>query len=141
MTTATERYLVFDLHGFRYALPLVDVAEVLEPVPTFPIPRGPSIFRGAINFHGRIVAVLDMAAFLQTGAFAADGKYVVLDRDQTGLALACGPTVDIIPADVILEEEPDDDPLVERLLVLADGEVRLLHLENLILHLEELLRD
>jgi purine-binding chemotaxis protein CheW len=139
MTAAAERFLVFDLNGSRYALPLVDVAEVLEPVPTFPIPRAAHFLLGAINFHGRIVAVLDLATLLQSGAFGADGKYVVLDRDQTGLALACGPTVNIIPAEVVLEEEPADSPFVERILVLADGEVRLLHMENLMLYLEELL--
>ena len=139
MTTAAERYLVFDLSGSRYALPLKDVAEVLEQVPTFPIPRATAPILGAINFHGRIVAVLDLSAFLQSGGFPPDGKYIVLDREQTGLAIACGPTVNIIPAEVVLEEEPPDAPFVERLFVLADGEVRLLHLEDLILHLEELL--
>ena len=139
MTTAAERYLVFDINAFRYALPLADVAEILEAVPTFPIPRVPPFFRGAINFHGRIVAVLDTAVFLGIGPFGSGCTFVVLDRDQASLALACGPTVDIVPADVVLEEEPGDDPRVDKLLVLADGEVKLLHMENILLQLEECL--
>jgi purine-binding chemotaxis protein CheW len=140
MTAATERYLVFDIcGGFRYALPLAEVAEILEPVPTFPIPRAPHSFRGAINFHGRVVAVLDLATFLDAGTFAPDGRFIVLNRDQVGLALACGPSVNIVPAEAVLEEDPDDDPLIERLLILADGEVKLLCLEYLVRQLEELL--
>ncbi len=139
MSSETQRLLVFDVSGLRYAVKLEDVAEILEPSPTYPVPRVSPVFLGATNFHGRVVAVLDLAAFFDTGAFTAGGKYVVLNRELTNLALAIGPNVDIVTSDVILEEEESGDPLVGKILVMADGEVNLLETESLLLHLEELL--
>jgi purine-binding chemotaxis protein CheW len=139
VSTAPQRLLVFDVCGSRYALKLEDVAEVLEPTPTFPVPRVRPPFRGAINLHGRLVAVLDLAAFLRIGSFPAKGKYIVFDRDLAHLALGVGTTVDIVTSDLVLEEEAGSDPLEDKVLILPDGEVRLLHPENLLYQLEDIL--
>lgn len=140
MNAMTQRLLVFDVCGLRYALKLEDVAEILEPSPTFAVPRAPAVFLGATNFHGRVVAVLDLAAFLGTGAFSEGGKYIVFNRELANLALGIGSTVDIVTSDVILEEEESSDPLMGKTFIMADGEVNLLETESLLLHLEELLR-
>jgi purine-binding chemotaxis protein CheW len=136
MTDARERLLVFEVHGNRYALALNEVAEVLEPQPTFPIPRSPRFFCGAINFHSHIVAVLDLAALFDIGSLPPGGKIVVLDGSIANLALGVGPTVDIVPVNSVLEEEAGNSPLVGKVLVMADGEVQLLSLANLLQTLE-----
>ena len=64
MTETEHKYLIFSLQGSRYAFDLAQVAEVCEPLPTWPVPGAPPCYAGAMNFHGTIVAVMDLAAFL-----------------------------------------------------------------------------
>ena len=136
MTPSTQRLLVFDVQGSRYALTLEEVAEVLDPLPTFPIPRAPLYFHGAINFHGRIVSVLDLAAYLRLGTSLPEGKTVVLDHNLANLALKVGLHVNIVSTDIVLEEEAGSSPLVGKVLIMADGEVQLLDVAQLLQELE-----
>jgi purine-binding chemotaxis protein CheW len=54
--------LVFELGGFRYALPTSDVSELARAVTMVPLPKAPPIVEGIINVHGRVVPVLDIRA-------------------------------------------------------------------------------
>ncbi len=59
-TQLSERYLVFSLGTERYALPLLDVKEVIA-VPEFtPIPFTPSHFLGMMNLRGQVISVIDL---------------------------------------------------------------------------------
>jgi chemotaxis signal transduction protein len=62
MSGALRKYLIFTLAGQRFALDLAQVAEVVEQPATWPIPLAPSCYRGAMNFHGTIVAVMDLGS-------------------------------------------------------------------------------
>ena len=132
MSSTTARLLLFAVQGDRYALELQDVAEVLPPACTFPVPWTPPCIRGAMNFHGNLVAVLDLAEFMASGTMAAEGNFLVLDRNIANLALGVDRVENIIPSDLVLEERDSFDPLVDKILVLADGEVRKLALEKLL---------
>lgn len=54
--------LLFELGGFRYALPTSDVAELARAVTIVPLPKAPPIVEGIINVHGRVVPVLNIRA-------------------------------------------------------------------------------
>ena len=58
-----DRVLLFRLGDDLYALEVDQVQEVVESPRYHYIPRAPAGFAGAINFHGSIVPVLDLAAF------------------------------------------------------------------------------
>jgi purine-binding chemotaxis protein CheW len=132
MSSIAARLLLFSVQGDRYALELRSVAEVLPPANTFPVPWTPPCIRGAMNFHGNLVAVLDLAEFMATGNMAAESNFLVLDRSIANLALAVDRVESIITSDLVLEELDCCEPLVDKILVLADGEVRKLALEKLL---------
>ena len=137
MTGVPRRYLVFVLSGESFALVLEQVAEVLDSPPFYPIPKVPPYYSGAINFHGDVVPVLDLAAYLEAAGCADGSKLLVLDAHLASLALRVGPEVDILSDSSVLEEEEGDSPLVAKVLVTADRDIRLLNPEALIGELEE----
>jgi purine-binding chemotaxis protein CheW len=137
MTGVPRRFLAFILGGESFALVLEQVAEVLDPPPLFPIPRVPSYFSGAINFHGGVVPVLDLAAYLKIDGATDVAKLLVLDANLASLALGVGPEVDILSESSILEEDEGDSPLMTKVLVTADRVIRLINPEVLIRELED----
>lgn len=84
-----ERLLIFDLSGEKYAVPIHDIAQIIETPPTTPIPNAPHFLFGILSLRGKIVSVIDVAARLGIRRQAAGGqsKVVVLDLgpDQIGL--------------------------------------------------------
>lgn len=137
MNSAPERLLLFTVRENRYALDLREVAEVLTPPVIFPIPWAPSCLKGAMNFHGSLVAVLDLAGFMNLGTMAPAGNLLVLDRGIANLALWIDRVDTVVPADGILEEDESRDPLVEKVLIMADGEVGKLAVARLLERVEE----
>ena len=139
MMDGTNRLLVFTLQGSRYALELRDVAEVLEPPVLFPIPRVPLFFPGIMNFHGNLVTVFDLAQFLNNVPRNPHGKVLVLDTRIANLAVWVDMVENIVSTDIVLEEDESSEPLVGKVLIMADGEVRMLAVEKLLAELEEIL--
>ncbi len=131
-----QRLLIFTVGGERFALDIQDVAEVMDPPPTFPVPWAPAWLVGVMNFHGSLVAVLDLASFITDGTVPPGGSVLVLDRRIANLALRVNGVENIVPVDVVLEEEESTDTLVDKVYVMADGEIRLLATEKLLERLE-----
>jgi len=88
-TGAGEKLLIFDLEREKYAIPIHDIAQIIELPPTTPIPNGPDFLYGILSLRGKIVAVIDVALRLAVRRRAPmeAGKIVVLDMgaDQFGL--------------------------------------------------------
>ncbi|HEX8960433.1 MAG TPA: chemotaxis protein CheW [Geobacteraceae bacterium] len=140
MSNVSARLLLFTVREDRYALDLQDVAEVLTPPVIFPVPWAPPCVTGAMNFHGSLVTVLDLAGFLGCGTMAPEGNLLVLDRGIANLALWIDRVENIAPADGVLEEDTSNDPLVEKVLIMADGEVRKLAVARLLEKVEAAMR-
>ncbi len=137
MTPAEQRFLIFTLQGTSYALDLHTVAEVKEPPAIFPIPRAPAHFIGVMNSHGSLVPVLDLALYTNTGAFAPNGKVLVLDNRIATLALWVDGITTIAPAGMLTDGRPGTDELTEKFFFAGEGEeVRLFALETLLQDLE-----
>ena len=136
MNKGFRRLLIFTLREERYALDLGKVAEVMEPPPSFPVPRAPHYITGIINFHGALVALLDLAGFFTTGAAMPGGKILVLHRTIANLAFQVDTVENIVSEEVVLEESESADPLIARLLVMADGEISELAVEKILERLE-----
>jgi purine-binding chemotaxis protein CheW len=60
--TGSERYLSFALRGESFALPILDVTEIMEFHSLTTVPMMPSFIRGVINLRGRVVPVVDISA-------------------------------------------------------------------------------
>ncbi len=138
--TLSDRLLLFTLRDDRYALDLKEVAEVMPPPVIFPVPWAPPCIRGAMNFHGSLVALLDLANFLTTGPLARDGNVLVLDRSIGNFALWVDRVDQIVSTDGVLEEDESMDPIVEKVLIMADGEVKKLAAGKLLERVEEALK-
>jgi purine-binding chemotaxis protein CheW len=63
----TDRYLTFLLGEESFALPIVDVTEIMEYRRPTPVPMVPDHVRGVINVRGQVVPVVDLAARLGIG--------------------------------------------------------------------------
>jgi purine-binding chemotaxis protein CheW len=59
--TGGDRYLTFRLGTQVYAVPILDVTEILEYRELTGVPMMPSFVRGVLNLRGRVVPVIDLA--------------------------------------------------------------------------------
>jgi purine-binding chemotaxis protein CheW len=80
----SERYLTFLLGKEQYAIPLLQVKEVIEMTEPTPIPQTPSYFKGVINLRGQVISVLDLRSKLQLAPSLCLG--VIVDRINSVLA-------------------------------------------------------
>jgi purine-binding chemotaxis protein CheW len=62
VAAGSDRYLTFVLGGEVFALPILDVTEIMEYRSLTVVPMMPPFIRGVINLRGRVVPVVDMAA-------------------------------------------------------------------------------
>lgn len=121
MSSSSRKYLIFTLSGELYALDLSQVAEVREPQPHWPVPLTPPCYRGAMNFHGAIVAVMDLAAFLGFPARREPEKLIVLDSDIGALAFMVEQVVRIVSADQVETVTTADERFIQAMIMLPEG--------------------
>ena len=132
-----ERLLLFTLAGQGFAFDLQEVAEVMEPQASFPIPRAPAHFVGLINFHGALTALVDLGLFLGKGSRRpGQGKVLVLDTRLAGLALWVDGVASVVAGSTVVARTPGVDQLTAELLETGQGSFRLLRVEELLGALE-----
>lgn len=56
----SQRYLCFSLGVESFALPLLNVREVLAQPEITPVPHTPTYFQGIMNLRGQVVSVMDL---------------------------------------------------------------------------------
>lgn len=81
----SDRYLTFALGGEVYALPILDITEIIEFRNLTVVPMMPSFIRGVINLRGRVVPVVDMAARFSRGRtdVARRTSIIIVEAAQT----------------------------------------------------------
>lgn len=88
-SAAGEKLLIFDLAREKYAIPIHEIAQIIELPPTTPIPNAPDFLHGILSLRGKIIAVIDVGVRLglRHQAPREGRKVVVLDMgaDQFGL--------------------------------------------------------
>lgn len=126
MNSNNRKYLIFNLAGKLYAFELSQVAEVCEPRTLWPIPAAPPCYRGAMNFHGSIVAVMDLAAFMGLPEHDEAEKLIVLHGGIAALAFLVERVTRIVSADQVELWETPGEPFTETLVVLPEGQATLL---------------
>jgi len=139
MKDGTDRLILFFLQGDGYALRIEDVVEVMEPPPLYPIPRAPCYFPGIMNFHGSLVPVIDLAAFLVGTSFYPQGQLLALDSRIANIALWVDSVESVRPAEVVMDERESDEDFVEKMLIISEQEVKLLSVGKLVDRIEEIL--
>lgn len=132
-----ERLLLFGVARELFALSLAEVCEVMEPQQSCPFAGAPTYYLGLINFHGNLIALVDLARYLGMEDRPLPGKFLVIDTKLAHLALKVDTVGSIIGSESITGAAPHEDPATEALLDTAFGKVRLLRLEKLLDALEE----
>ncbi len=132
MAANQRKFLIFFMHGRSYAFDLEQVAEVSDPATSWPIPLAPAYYHGAINFHGAIVAVMDLALFLGFGHTPEFEKIIVLDVKIASLGFLAERVSRIVSEqDIELQEAPDTH-FASAVLILPEGRATLLDLDAII---------
>jgi purine-binding chemotaxis protein CheW len=133
-----ERLLLFTLAGQGFALDLQEVAEVMEPPTSYPIPRAPAHFVGLMNFHGNLTALIDLGLYLGFNRRPiAQGKVLVLDTRLASLALWVDGVSAVVAGSTVTGRTPGTDDLTAEFLETGQGSVRLLRVEVLLDALEQ----
>jgi purine-binding chemotaxis protein CheW len=132
MTTHDRKYMIFSLQGSLYALDLKQVAEVGDPPQMWPIPLAPACYSGALNFHGAIVAVMNLALFLGIPGCRQPGKIIVLHSEVASLAFLVDTIVRIVSEEEVSFCPAPVNGLAVATLRLTDGEATQLDLEALV---------
>jgi len=138
MTENGRKHLIFTLSGKRYAFDLTQVAEVIENPAVWPIPLAPASYPGAINFHGTIVAVLDLALFIGHPQGNGTGKVIVLDTRIAALAISVESIIRITPlGQGVLSAITVDETFARGQLDLPEGKAVLLDAVGIAEHAAE----
>ncbi len=141
MNVTSRGFIVFAVNGERYGLPLQVVAEVREPSRPVPVPRAPEFLCGAMNAHGRLVAILDLARLLGCGKTTSPGTFLVLDHSIANLAL----WVDGVEGFAAEEGEGSadlpDNGFIAREVQSDRGVLKLLALDNVLKKMEEFFKQ
>jgi chemotaxis signal transduction protein len=133
MVANERKYLIFYMNAQRYAFDLEHVAEVMDTAISWPIPFAPTCYIGAINFHGAIVAVMDLASFLGFPRCPGLEKIVVLDVNVASLGFLVERVVRIVPErETKIRQAPDDVRFASAALCLPEGDATLLDIEAII---------
>ncbi|MCA3244291.1 MAG: chemotaxis protein CheW [Alphaproteobacteria bacterium] len=55
-----QQLVTFELFGEIFALPILDVREIIRPTAITPVPQAPAFVEGVINLRGQIIPVVDL---------------------------------------------------------------------------------
>ncbi len=135
-----RKFLIFEVHGSLYAFDLTHVSEVVDPQPCWSIPLVPDCCSGAVQVHGAIVAVMDLAAFLGLPQCPEPRKMIVLAKDIAALAFQVARVIRIATLQEIEVHHSLEDCFTCSRLVMAEGEARLLDVRKLVLAAEDMMK-
>lgn len=71
-------YLIFKLAEKDYAIPLLQVKEVIEMQETTFVPGYPAYFKGILNLRGEITSVIDLGHKLEVNKDAKSAKAIIV---------------------------------------------------------------
>lgn len=143
-----RQFLVFRLGDETYGLDVVQLQEIVEDPVLFYVPRARPPWRGAINVHGSVLPVLDLAESLGVGQKGCDRRILVLDPGLCALALAVTSVQGIARLDEETESESEEEGAEEmrppafgafEVLSVAGQKIHLLDLKWLLARLEKTL--
>ncbi|MDD2366968.1 MAG: chemotaxis protein CheW [Desulfuromonadaceae bacterium] len=137
MDTNSRKFLLFSLSESFFAIDLAQLSEVCDPPTMWPIPFAPACYRGAFNFHGEIVAVLNLAYFLEGVGCSESGKLIVINPSVASVAFSVDTVVKIVSENDILSEPTLDIRFSTALLKISEMTAILLDIEELVRSAEQ----
>jgi purine-binding chemotaxis protein CheW len=101
--------VVFRVERREYALPLQHVLHVLQMVAITPVPEGPAWLLGVVNWHGRVLPVMDLRARLglPTQPAGLDTPLILFQAENGTAALVADAMVDVLTVPLASVDPPD----------------------------------
>jgi purine-binding chemotaxis protein CheW len=108
-----QSWVIFELAGERFGLPVTAVQEILRVAAITRVPHTPAPVRGITNLRGRVLAVVDLRVRLGMGAapLGVRNRILVVDSRQRTLGLLVDAALQVVkllpshleaaPADVV----------------------------------------
>lgn len=112
------RYILFDVGAVRLATPLLDVREIVEPIPYQNVPNPFPPFLGLANLRGQIIGIIDFGLCLDQESIdgSSESKLIVFDGGDTKLGILVSQVHSSLP---IAREEIVSETLVRSLIPTA----------------------
>jgi len=82
-----ELTLLFKLGDKTYGLEIDAIQEIVESPDQHFVPLSAGVLKGAINFHGQILALIDLPTLLDFAGGEPDHRCVILTPEHRSLAL------------------------------------------------------
>ncbi len=109
---AIDQFVVFKLHNELFGFGISLITEIIEVVKMNFVPRVPDFVIGAINYHGRIVAIVDLADFFHFPSKETDmhTRIIVIEKNNFSIGFLVEEILEITD----LSQAPEEGkPLVE----------------------------
>jgi purine-binding chemotaxis protein CheW len=132
-------YLIFVMQGNRYAFDLDRIAAVSDTLRCWPIPAAPQCYKGAVNIHGTIITVIDLALFMDLPECRVPEKMVVLAPEISSLAFLVESVIRVAPENEVIRIDPPQSRFATSTLILSDGNVILLDVDAMVIAAEKLI--
>lgn len=114
--------LIFTLGEDVYGLEIDAVQEIIEDPPLHYVPRAGGVLVGAVNYHGQVLAVIDLPTLLGLSGEQRDHRMVVLAPQFKSLVLTVSSIQKIARLDLSTLQQPSTEaaPGASRGLVILD---------------------
>jgi len=131
--------LIFTLGDEVYGLEIDAIQEIIENPVLHHVPLAEGVLNGSINFHGQILAVIDLPGLLGFTTEEHDHRYVVLTPELKSMVLSVSSVVRIARLDLSsLQPAPAEagESAIRGVAYLEDKMVNLLDTAKVINQLE-----
>jgi chemotaxis signal transduction protein len=98
--------LIFTLGEEVYGLEIEAVQEIIEDPPLHYVPRAEGVLVGAVNFHGQVLAVIDLPTLFGLSGQKRDHRRVVLAPQFKSLVLTVSSVQKIVRIDLSTLQPP-----------------------------------
>jgi len=133
--------LLFSLGDSIYGLEIDAVQEIIEDPVLYQVPRAKGALQGAINFHGQVLAVIDLPDLLGIACVQRDHRRVVLSPAFKSLVLTVGNILRIVEIDLSELQPPpahSSERAIRGLASLDETSVNLLDTDAIFKQLEDI---
>lgn len=109
----SRQFLTFVLGEEMFAMPIVDIREIIEFCSLTEVPLMPNFLRGVINLRGAVVPVIDLSVRFNRAPTPVAKRtcIVIMELVQEQQTLLLGVMVDAVRAVLTVENEKIEPPL------------------------------
>ncbi len=132
--------LIFTLDEEVYGLEIDFIQEIVEDILLHFVPRAEGVIKGAINFHGQIIGVIDLPELLGFSGEDRDHRWLVLTPEGKSMAFIVSRVLQIANLDLASLQPPPPDSsgcAIRGVANLDETMINLLELDEIIKKLED----